>query len=60
MKKLVLLMSLLASFSIFGAEQLKCKQVAQSVFSIIERCENSEVVCYVSSKGGLFCKFKEK
>lgn len=42
-------------------EKFKCKIVNSN--SIIQRCENREVICYLFGghrKGGMSCKFKEK
>lgn len=40
---------------------MTCEKVYTDMFSIIQRCENEEIVCYTqSNSGGMVCKFKNK
>lgn len=37
---------------------MNCNQLHGPSNPKITRCENNEVICYISDKGDLFCKFK--
>lgn len=38
---------------------LECAIVHRSTSVYVSRCENKEVICYVSADGGIQCEFKE-
>jgi hypothetical protein len=55
MDKLLLILMLLST-SVY-ANKMACKKVAH-LGTAVYRCQNKEVLCYISNMGGIVCKFK--
>jgi hypothetical protein len=68
MGMLTIILIIFACFSCSNATRLptnsplefKCNSVYGDGMNIISRCINDEVICYVTYKGGIECKFNKE